>query len=143
MPPIRSIFIGLAAISTVASTLAVYPHQLAYFNELSGGPENGHRHLLHSNLDWGQDYLLVRRWMKSRGLGCEQVALYAASPAASTRLVCDELPGPETADWVVVSAAALLNPERRDRIPVGERAHVREQIGFTHWVFVPDRSHGF
>jgi len=48
---------GLAA--TVASALSVYPHQLAYFNEIAGGPQNGHGHLLHSNLDWGQDLLFV------------------------------------------------------------------------------------
>jgi hypothetical protein len=31
------------------------PNHLAYFNLLAGGPRNGHRILLDSNLDWGQD----------------------------------------------------------------------------------------
>lgn len=48
-------------LATAASTLRVYPHQLAYFNEVSGGPENGYRHLLHSNFDWGQDLLFLRQ----------------------------------------------------------------------------------
>ena len=39
---------------TVAATLWNYPNQMAYFNELAGGPYNGHKHLLGSNLDWGQ-----------------------------------------------------------------------------------------
>ncbi|MBV9463651.1 MAG: phospholipid carrier-dependent glycosyltransferase [Verrucomicrobiae bacterium] len=31
------------------------PHQLAYFNELVGGPDRARHVLLDSNLDWGQD----------------------------------------------------------------------------------------
>jgi hypothetical protein len=41
----------------------VFPHYLAYFNELAGGPENGHRLLVDSNLDWGQDLKGLRTWM--------------------------------------------------------------------------------
>lgn len=51
------VLVAAALLWTAGSTLCVYPHQLAYFNELAGGPENGHRHLLGSNLDWGQDVL--------------------------------------------------------------------------------------
>lgn len=36
-------------------TLLISPHFLAYFNEPSGGPRNGHNLLIDSNLDWGQD----------------------------------------------------------------------------------------
>ena len=50
-------------LATAASSLRVVPHQLAYFNELAGGPENGHAHLTHSNLDWGQDLLFLKEWM--------------------------------------------------------------------------------
>lgn len=39
----------------IFSTLSIYPHYLAYFNELVGGPNNGHKYLVDSNLDWGQD----------------------------------------------------------------------------------------
>ena len=54
-----------ALLATIISTLRVYPHQLAYFNELAGGPSNGHRHLLGSNLDWGQGLLEFRDWFKN------------------------------------------------------------------------------
>jgi hypothetical protein len=60
---IRSLII-IAALGTLASTLSVYPHELAYFNELAGGPRNGHKHLLHSNLDWGQDLLRAAEWQR-------------------------------------------------------------------------------
>ena len=41
----------------------VYPHYLAYFNELAGGPRNGHEKLVDSNLDWGQDLIGLREWI--------------------------------------------------------------------------------
>lgn len=43
------------------SSLWIFPHSLSYFNESIGGPLNGPRHLLGSNVDWGQDSLYVQQ----------------------------------------------------------------------------------
>jgi hypothetical protein len=48
---------------SVLSTLWTYPHLIAYFNEAAGGPRNGHTHMLHSSLDWGQDLLYLKSWL--------------------------------------------------------------------------------
>lgn len=56
-----------------ASSLAQYPHYLAYFSDVVGRSANGHRLLADSNLDWGQDLIHLRREMEQRGL--EKVAL--------------------------------------------------------------------
>ncbi len=48
---------------SIASSLAVYPHSLSYFNELAGGPLGGHAYLLDSNIDWGQDLLFLKSWL--------------------------------------------------------------------------------
>jgi hypothetical protein len=53
---------GLLAWST-GSSLAVYPHSISYFNEIVGGPRNGPRHLLESNVSWGQDLLFLADWL--------------------------------------------------------------------------------
>jgi hypothetical protein len=50
-----------------ASSLLVHPHYLAYFNELAGGPANGSRWLIDSNLDWGQDGEYVRQVHATNG----------------------------------------------------------------------------
>ena len=50
------------------SGLAIYPHYLAYFNEWAGGPEDGWRILVDSNLDWGQDLKGLKRWMDENGV---------------------------------------------------------------------------
>ncbi len=53
---------------TALSSQSVHPSELAYFNRLSGGPANGHRWLLDSNLDWGQDLYRLRPELEQRGL---------------------------------------------------------------------------
>jgi hypothetical protein len=54
----------LLASWAVFSSLWFYPHSMSYFNELAGGPGNGHAHLVDSNIDWGQDILLLRHWLE-------------------------------------------------------------------------------
>ena len=53
------VLLGGAALSS----MSVYPHSLAYFNEAVGGPAQGHAHLVDSNLDWGQDLLRLKDWI--------------------------------------------------------------------------------
>ncbi|MEW4487643.1 glycosyltransferase family 39 protein [Thalassoglobus sp. JC818] len=45
------------------SSLSVYPYSLSYFNYSIGGPSHGHKYLIDSNLDWGQDMIAVREWI--------------------------------------------------------------------------------
>jgi hypothetical protein len=45
-----------------------HPDHLAFFNTLAGGPSRGHRYLLDSNLDWGQDAKKLGRWMRARNV---------------------------------------------------------------------------
>ena len=45
------------------TSAAVHPYYLTYFNELAGGPERGHEHLLDSNLDWGQDLKELKSYL--------------------------------------------------------------------------------
>lgn len=54
---------GLLLLWIPVRTLIIHPYELAYFNEFGGGPAQGHRHLLDSNLDWGQDLLRFRHYL--------------------------------------------------------------------------------
>ena len=45
------------------SSISIFPHYLEYFNELVGGPSNGYKYLIDSNLDWGQDLKLLKVWI--------------------------------------------------------------------------------
>ncbi len=41
----------------------VYPFPMAYFSEVVGGANNGHKYLLDSNLDWGQNLKYLKTYM--------------------------------------------------------------------------------
>jgi hypothetical protein len=58
----------LLACWSLGNVFAVHPHYLAYFNELAGGAANGHKVLIDSNLDWGQDLKALKPWMDGQGV---------------------------------------------------------------------------
>ncbi len=60
--PIRGAVAGVCLAGTIAASAWVAPHYLAYFNWVSGGPDRVPAHLIDSNLDWGQDLVLLRDW---------------------------------------------------------------------------------
>ena len=128
--------IALNLLATIASTLSVYPHQLAYFNEGSGGPEMGHRHLLHSNLDWGQDLLIARRWAETRCPPCQiRFVSHLTYPGASLFAAGTDAEPAKASICEVVSATDVLRkPSYHGRI--GSCRHVR--IAYAMWAFPAD-----
>jgi hypothetical protein len=54
---------GSALLWSMVSSMSIFPHSLSYFNELVGGPLHGHKHLVDSNIDWGQDLLFLKSWL--------------------------------------------------------------------------------
>ena len=78
LPSQKSICILLSILICLSATesLSTYPHQLCFFNRVSGGPPNGHRHLIGSSLEWGQDLtFLATRIRKLKVNGRVIVAL--------------------------------------------------------------------
>lgn len=51
----------------IFSSFRIHPHYLAYFNEIIGGPDNGWRYLIDSNIDWGQDLKELKKYLKKEG----------------------------------------------------------------------------
>ncbi|MCK4300986.1 MAG: glycosyltransferase family 39 protein, partial [Planctomycetes bacterium] len=61
--------VGLLLVAwCIVASVHIYPHYLAYFNELVGGPDNGWRYLVDSNLDWGQDLKGLKRYIEREGI---------------------------------------------------------------------------
>jgi 4-amino-4-deoxy-L-arabinose transferase-like glycosyltransferase len=134
---------GFAALWSwlAASSLSIYPHSLAYFNEVVGGPKQGDRHLLDSNLDWGQDLLYLRSWYEAnpqaRPLhlafnGCYDPALLGiewipvpqrtiVDPAS--RLLTDIQPTLQPG-WYAVSVSYLRGRQHSLRVNVEEQIPV-------------------
>jgi hypothetical protein len=122
----------------VASSLAVYPHSLSYFNELIGGPANGHYHLVDSNIEWGQDLLFLKRWAEEHPdarplyvldyslLGPEDVGLKTSGlPPSGPILYPDFYEVPEGYEigplpgWYAVGVSFLHADDQPDRGHVG------------------------
>ncbi len=74
------------------AALSIFPHQLAYFNEFVGGPENGYRYLVDSNLDWGQDLTGLKRYMDARGIDSVKLAYFGLSDPAYYGIDYEYLP---------------------------------------------------
>ena len=49
---------------SVISSMATFPHTISYFNELVGGPANGHHYMLGSSFSWSQDNFYLRQWLR-------------------------------------------------------------------------------
>jgi len=118
--PRIAVFLCSAILVYVTESAIAFPHYLAFFNAWIGGPINGHRYLIDSNLDWGQDTMAAMRYRESHS---PDVAL---SPG--NRFVPGE---------VIVSANALhgTSPEEaqtyawlRQFKPVGH-------IGYSYLIF--------
>ncbi|MDR0704385.1 MAG: glycosyltransferase family 39 protein [Planctomycetaceae bacterium] len=58
---LSAIMIGLL-IWMLWSSLYCFPHSMSYFNELIGGFQNAPKHLLGSNIDWGQNSYFLQKW---------------------------------------------------------------------------------
>ncbi len=48
----------------LAETIYIFPHFIAYFNQFVGGPKNGYKYVVDSNLDWGQDLKRLKNYVE-------------------------------------------------------------------------------
>lgn len=90
----------------VTTNVLAFPHYLAYFNEPSGGLRNGHRWLLDSNLDWGQDLWRLRDYA-ARHPGVPLRVAYFGSADPTRFLACELLPSYMHIDPVTPPAPGL------------------------------------
>ena len=84
--------LGLLCIWAVWETALIYPHYLAYFNGLVGGPNGGRHMLVDSNLDWGQDLKGLKAYMESKGIDTIKLAYFGLSDPAYYGIDYDLLP---------------------------------------------------
>ncbi|MEK7500741.1 MAG: glycosyltransferase family 39 protein [Patescibacteria group bacterium] len=66
--PFKILIASVLMLWYLAESLLTFPHYLAYFNELAGGPANGYKYVADSNLDWGQDLKRLRDFVERNGI---------------------------------------------------------------------------
>jgi len=77
------LLIGIPLIFTAISSLRITPHQLAYFNEFLGGPDQGYRYLSDSNIDWGQDLRGLKKYMEQEKLPIIFLSYFGTAPPSA------------------------------------------------------------
>jgi tetratricopeptide (TPR) repeat protein len=140
------------------SSVSVYPHYLSYFNEIAGGPENGHRFLIDSNLDWGQDLKGLKRWMDRHEKQTIQLSYFGTADPDYYGIRGFYLPGsliihraPENGvfqlpQFLAVSAnlrfgdEIFLNPPQRDFLRSYQLAEPIDRIGYSILIYKVDLS---
>jgi len=131
------------------SSIIIYPHYLAYFNEYVGGPANGYKYLVDSNLDWGQDLKGLKTYLESRNIGKVKLAYFGiADPQycgisyepISDQDLLDLKEGRFTRDVFAISATFLqgLYLPDRDRYQWFKNRPPTAQIGYSIFVYQVD-----
>lgn len=145
----------LAALAwSIGGSLAIYPHNLSYFNELAAvlptssdslyskaigsrneehgilstikyvltiGSLNAPRHLLNSNIDWGQDLLYLKDWLDAHPtVKIDGLAYYGSYPAALVNIPETRMP-PTSSDtgprpgWYALSVNYIYSRDSQYR----------------------------
>jgi len=100
------LLIGIPLAWTAISSLRVVPHQLAYFNESVGGPEQGYRYLSDSNLDWGQDLQGLKAYVDKEKLPIIYLSYFGTAPPSYYRIRYQD-----------VASTGALRPPPPEKVP--------------------------
>jgi len=143
------------------SVLRCHPHYVSYFNELVGGPDEGWRYLIESNVDWGQDLLFVKKWVDQHPEARPMfLAYYGGLDPHLTGLTFQQAPwgpvlenrlsvmplfpdlGPRPG-WYAVSVNLLSGMEGEEYTPRGERFQIPRNVYCYFQLFQPVYKAGY
>jgi Dolichyl-phosphate-mannose-protein mannosyltransferase len=145
----RWLLAGVVLCHAVPTLLAAPGGYLSYFNRLAGGPLGGHRVLLDSNLDWGQDLPRLAAWMRARGVASVKLAYHGSDNPDRFGIGHEDLPGshlyperparPDSTSLVAISPNLLFGvvPRLSDRY-ASLRARSPDDRAGVFFIFRPD-----
>ncbi|HUM71013.1 MAG TPA: hypothetical protein PLK31_19445, partial [Chloroflexota bacterium] len=157
LPQTAVIWRWITAVALVAflfASVRIHPHYLAYFNTLAGGPDNGWRLAVDSNMDWGQDLEAVGRYLAERDITDAHIswfstvmprrygipgASFLTFPPSARDLVYDDLvlerPLPGT---YAISATQLAGPYLGEQVGQMEWFRQRQpdaKVGYSYFIY--------
>jgi hypothetical protein len=103
--------LAAAGLLLLVESVSIYPHYLAFFNALSGGPAHGPEYLVDSNLDWGQDLKHLKTWLEARNVSDACVVYHGMADPDYYRVPHGPIPAPGTElhpNCVLAISATLL-----------------------------------
>ncbi len=89
------------------------PYFIEYFNELAGGPSNGYRCLVDSNLDWGQDVKRLKHFLNEQAMTNIDLAYFGPDRSLDYERITGRRVTPDEASGLhsgtlVISASYLM-----------------------------------
>ena len=93
------------------SSIMIFPRYLTFFNEIAGGPKNGYKILVDSNLDWGQELIGLRQYMARENIPSVKLSYHGTADPAAYGVVYEPLPSYPYHQWTSDTVPdILLNP---------------------------------
>lgn len=105
--------LALTIIFYIASSVMIFPHYLAYFNEFVG-PEQGHQYLIDSNIDWGQDLPGLKLWMDENNVNNITMAYFGLDSRDYRGIEWNELKCKPQEGLIAVSVNRLVGLKQKD-----------------------------
>jgi hypothetical protein len=132
--------LGVLQIGECAS---IAPDYLAFFNAASGGPGNGPRYLLDSNVDWGQDLKKLRVWLDAHGTRTAYINYFGNAEMPYYGVRAKNFPAPmDEKGWDEMDdfAIASVTPLYGVYVPLEQMARLRlrepiAKIGWSMYVY--------
>jgi hypothetical protein len=105
----RTAMLLLAALE-IAECAWIAPNYLAFFNALSGGPGNGPRYLVDSNLDWGQDVKKLKKWLAAHGTDTARIWYFGNAAMDYYGIRAEAFPDPlDEKGWNAIRGYAVAS----------------------------------
>jgi 4-amino-4-deoxy-L-arabinose transferase-like glycosyltransferase len=141
--------LGALLVWYLGASCWIQPHYLAYFNEFVGGPSNGYKYLVDSNLDWGQDLKGLGRYMEQHAISKISLSYFGTDSPKRYGIAYSWLPSFELENptpgklelapggWVAISATNLQGVylDNRDLFAPLKNRIPEATIGYSIFVY--------
>lgn len=141
--PVRVASLILALLLVVESAF-IYPHYLSFFNFVSGGPENGPRYLIDSNIDWGQDLKRLGDYVARENIGNLCLSYFGWAPPAHYGIhyrTIDSIDVTEQREALSCVVAVSVNSLYSPQFSGLRKMKPDKKIGYSIYIYKPKASH--
>ncbi len=141
-PWARYAMFALAALQ-IGECASITPDYLAFFNALSGGPGNGPRYLVDSNIDWGQDLKKLKNWLGAHGTNTAWIEYFGNAQMDYYGINAKPFRGPlDEKGWDAINGYAVASVTTLEGVyvPLNELAPLRlrdpiAKVGWSLYVY--------
>lgn len=133
----------------LGANITTFPSYLPYFNELIGGPKEGWKYMVDSNVDWGQDLIRLRNFMDQNDISLIKIDYFGGGNLdyyLGGRYAPWGFDKKPSTGWFALSASAIqwntLNPESKGNYHwITDRYQPVEIVGNSILVYhIPEKN---